>query len=168
MLDKMLDPHAGLMIWTVISFLVLVGLMRAFAWGPLLGAIEAREEALRRERELAEKARADAEKIQKDLEARLALAQGEVKEIITQANKDGETVRVRLKEEAEKEAKGLLDKARAQLQEDKNRLVGELREEVASLSVMAAERLIKKSVDGDVKKNVLEGFFKDLEKAGKN
>jgi F-type H+-transporting ATPase subunit b len=167
MLDKMLDPHAGLMIWTVISFLVLIGLMRAMAWGPLLSVVEAREKALRDEREKAEKARQEAENIQKDLEGRLANAQTEVKEIIQQANKDGEKVRVKLREDAEAESKSMLDKTRRQLEEDKNRLVGELRSEVASLSVMAAERLIKKSVDDGVQKTVLDGFFGDLEKAEK-
>jgi F-type H+-transporting ATPase subunit b len=167
MLDKMLDPHAGLMIWTVISFLVLVGLMKALAWGPLLGVVEAREQALRDEREKAEKARQEAENIHKDLEARLANAQAAVKEIIQQANKDGDKVRAKLREDAEAESKAMLEKTRKQLEEDKNRLVGELRDEVASLSVMAAERLIKKSVDGGVKKSVLDGFFGDLEKAEK-
>ncbi|MFH2202841.1 MAG: F0F1 ATP synthase subunit B [Elusimicrobiota bacterium] len=167
MLDKLLDPHAGLMIWTIISFLVLVLLMKVFAWDAILGIIEAREKGLRDEREKAEEARAGAQQIQRELEERLANAQGEVKEIIAQANRDGEVVRTRLKSEAEKESKGLLDKTRAQLQEEKDRLVGELRSEVAALSVLAAERLIKKSVDEGVRKNVLDGFYKDLEKPGK-
>lgn len=168
MLGKMLDPHAGLMIWTVISFLVLVGLMKAVAWGPLLGAVEAREKNLRDEREKAEKARAESERIQKELEERLANAQTEVKELLAQANKDGEAVRAKLKEDAAQESKNMIDKTRGQLEEEKNRLIGELRSEVASLSVMAAERLISKSVDKGVAKNVMDGFYKDLAQSEKS
>ncbi len=165
MLDKLLDPHWGLMIWTIISFAVLVILMKKFAWGEILGIVEAREKALRDEREKAETARAEAERIQSELEERLANAQAEVKEIMAKANKDGEVVRSRLKEEAVSESKDIIDKTRAQLKEEKGRLVEELRTEVVTLSVMAAERLIKKSVDSGVKKNVLDTFFKDIDKA---
>ena len=56
---------------------------------------------------------------------------------------------------------------RAQLAEEKNRLIGELRGEVATLSVLAAERLVRKSIDADVQKTVLDGFLKELESKGK-
>lgn len=165
MLDKLLDPHTGLMIWTIISFAVLVALMKRFAWGPILGIVEKREKDLREESEKAEAARAEAERIQSELEERLANAQTEVKEILARANKDGESVRSQLKEEATLESKNIIDKTRAQLEEEKGRLVLELRGEVATLSVMAAERLIKKSVDVGVRKDVLDTFFKDIDKA---
>ena len=164
-LDKLLDPHTGLMIWTIISFAVLVMLMKKFAWGPILGIVEDREKALREESEKARTARAEAERIQSELEERLANAQTEVKEILAKANKDGETLRSKLKDDATLESKNIIDKTRAQLEEEKSRLVEELRGEVATLSVMAAERLIKKSVDGNVQKDVLETFFKDIDKA---
>lgn len=166
-MDTLLNPDLGLAIWTIASFLILVTLLRVFAWGPLLGAVEAREDKMREERERAEKARAEAERIQADLTQKLASAQDEAKRIMSEANKDGEILRSKLKKSAEEEAKGMIDKTRAQLQEEKNRLVGELRAEVANLSVLAAERLVKKSVDKDVQKAVLSDFFKDLDKQGK-
>ena len=169
MLDKLLNPDQGLIIWTIISFLILVGLLKAFAWGPLLHAIEEREAKMREEREGAEKARADAERIAKELEARLAKAADEARAVVAQAGKDGEALRASLKVQAEAEAKALLDKTRAQLDEDKRRIVGELRQEVATLSVLAAERLVKKSVDQGVQKAVLDQFFGELaEGKGKN
>ena len=87
-MDKLLSPDIGLMIWTIFSFLILVFLLRAFAWGPLLASIDARDNALREERERAEKAREESEKIQRDLEARLAVAAEEAKGIVGQASKD--------------------------------------------------------------------------------
>lgn len=163
-MDKLLSPDTGLMIWTIISFLILVILLRAFAWGPLLASIDAREKGLRDERERAERAREESEKIQQDLEKRLAGATDEARSLVAQASKDAEALRRKLKGEAEEEAKGMIEKTRSQLEDEKNKLVGELRREVASLSVSAAEQLMKKSVDEKVRKDVLEDFFAELEK----
>lgn len=168
-MDALLNPDKGLIIWTIMSFLILVGLLKAFAWGPLLHSIEEREAKMREERGRAEKARSEAERIQKELEARLGQAADEARAVLAQAGKDGETLRATLKVQAEAEAKALLEKARAQLDEDRRRIVGELRQEVASLSVLAAERLVKKSVDQGVQKAVLDQFFGELaEGKGKN
>ncbi|PCI34141.1 MAG: ATP synthase F0 subunit B [Elusimicrobia bacterium] len=163
-MGDILNPDVGLAIFTIISFLILVVLLRVVAWGPLLAAIDARERGLRDERERAEKAREESEKIQQDLEKRLTGAAEEAKDLIAQATKDAEVLRQKLKGDAEGEAKDLVDKARVQLNDEKNKLVGELRQEVVTLSVSAAERLMKKSIDDAVQKTVLDDFFSQLEK----
>jgi F-type H+-transporting ATPase subunit b len=169
-MDQLLNPDTGLMIWVIITFLCLVGILRMFAWGPLLGAIEAREGRIKADREGAEKARAEAERIQKDFESQMAGVAAKTKELLAAATKDGEALRARLKAEAEADAQAIKDKTMADLATEKNRLVGELRRETASLAVQAAEKLMRKTVDAGVQKTVLDGFFKDLEssKAGKN
>ena len=169
-MDQLLNPDTGLMIWVIITFLCLVGILRMFAWGPLLGAIEAREGRIKADREGAEKARAEAERIQKDFESQMAGVAAKTKELLAAATKDGEALRARLKAEAEADAQAIKDKTMADLATEKNRLVGELRRETASLAVQAAEKLMRKTVDAGVQKTVLDGFFKDLEssKAGNN
>lgn len=162
-MDSLLKPELGLAIWTIVSFAILVVLLRGVAWNPLLAALDAREARLRAEREGAEKARGEAERIQKELERRLSQSEAEAKDILARAGKDGEALRASLKDDAQRQAKELLERTRVQLAEDKRRLVGELRGEVAALSVMAAERLVKKSVDGAVQKSVLEQFFGELD-----
>ena len=163
-MGDILNPDVGLAIFTIISFLILVALLRTLAWGPLLASIEARERGLRDERERAEKAREESEKIQQDLEKRLSGAAEEANDLIAQATKDAETLRLKLKGDAEGEAKNLIEKARVQLGEEKTKLVDELRQEVATLSVSAAERLMKKSIDDAVQKTVLNDFFSQIEK----
>jgi len=167
-MDTLLDPDSGLIIWTIASFLILVFLLKSVAWKPLLAAVEAREKRLRDEREAAEKARTEAEKIQKELETRMNEAQAEAKKLISKAGADGEALRARLKKEAQDDAKNIIEKTRTQLGEEKRRLIGELRSEVATLSVKAAEKLMGKSVDAGVQKNVLNQFFDDLKVGGKN
>jgi F-type H+-transporting ATPase subunit b len=169
-MDKLLTPDTGLMIWVIVTFLCLVGILKLFAWGPLLAAIEAREGRIKADREGAEKARAEAERIQKDFEAQMAAVQAKSKELLAAAMKDGEALRAKLKAEAEADAQGIKDKTMADLAAEKNRLVGELRKETADIAVKAAEKLMRKTVDAGVQKTVLDGFFKDLEssKAGQN
>jgi F-type H+-transporting ATPase subunit b len=170
-MGDLLTPDLGLAVWTVVTFLILVGVLKAFAWGPLLKAVEEREARLKADREGAENARAEAERIQKELEAQLAGIQAKTKDLLAAATKDGETLRAKLKAEAEADAAAIKSKTAAELIIEKQKLVGELRREVASLSVLAAEKLLHKSVDAGVQKSVLDGFFKDLEstkKAGSN
>lgn len=162
-MDKLLSPDSGLLIWTVVTFLCLVFILKKVAWGPLLHAIEEREARLKAEREAAEAARASAEKIKAELEAQLSGAQAKARELVAQATKDSEALKASLKASAESDAQKIREKTMAELAEEKDRLVRELRKEVAGLSVMAAERLIRKSVDENVQKTVLEGFYKDLE-----
>lgn len=170
-MDKLIVPDTGLMFWTIVTFLCLVMILKKAAWGPLLKAIDEREYRLKEDRLAAEKARAEAERIQKELEAQMAGVQAKSKELLAAAAKDGEALRAKLKAEAEADAQSIKDKTAAELIVEKNRLVDELRQEVASLSVLAAEKLMRKSVDEGVQKSVLDGFFRDLDvskKAGRN
>lgn len=170
-MDKLIVPDTGLMFWTVVTFLCLVIILKKAAWGPLLKAIDEREYRLKEDRLAAEKARAEAERIQKELEAQMAGVQVKSKDLLAAASRDAEALRARLRAEAEADAQAIKDKTAAELVAEKDRLVGDLRQEVASLSVLAAEKLMRKSVDDGVQKSVLESFFRDLEsskKAGRN
>ncbi|MBI4348147.1 MAG: F0F1 ATP synthase subunit B [Elusimicrobia bacterium] len=166
-MGDILKPDAGLMFWTIVTFLTMVFLLKTFAWGPLLHAVEERERRLKEDREAAEKARNEAQKIQADLEARLAALDAKSREVLAQAQKDAEALRARHSAEAKEEAERLMEKTRATLEEEKRRLVGELRQEVANLSVQAAEKLVRKTIDAGVRKTVLDQFFQDIERPGK-
>jgi F-type H+-transporting ATPase subunit b len=166
-MDQLMNPDTGLMIWVIVTFLCLVAILKIFAWGPLLGAIEAREHGIKADREGAEKARAEAERIQKDLESQIAGVQAKAKEMLAAATKDGEILRAKLKAEAEADAAAIKTKTTADLAAEKNRLVAELRRETGDIAVRAAEKLMHKTVDAGVQKTVLDGFFKDLESAKK-
>lgn len=162
-MDQLLNPDTGLVIWTIVTFLVLVALLKMFAWGPLLHAIEEREHRLKADREGAEKARAEAERIQRELQEQMSGLQAKSRDMLAQAQKEAEALRASLKASAEADSAKIREKTMADLAEEKERLVRDLRKEVASLSVLAAERLMRKSVDEGVQKTVLEGFYKDLE-----
>ncbi len=162
-MDKLLAPEVGLIFWTVVTFLCLVWVMKKIAWGPIIEAIEEREGKMRSELEGAQTARGEAEKIRAQLEQQVAGLQTMQREMLAQATKEGEALRAKLKADAEADAQRVREKTMAELSEEKDKLTRELRKEVAGLSVMAAERLMRKTVDDGVQKSVLEGFFHDLE-----
>jgi F-type H+-transporting ATPase subunit b len=168
-MDKLLNPDTGLLIWTIVTFLCLVFILKKLAWGPLLHAIEEREARLKSERERAEAARTDAERIKTELEAQMSGLQAKSREMLAQTQKEAEALRAQLKASAEADSAKIREKTMQELSDEKERLVRDLRKEVAGLSVLAAERLMRKSVDDNVQKSVLEGFFKDLDtQKGKN
>ena len=162
-MDKLLNPDTGLLIWTIVTFLCLVFILKKMAWGPLLHAIEERESKMRGDLEGAQKARNEAEKIKNDLEAQMSGLQAKSREILAQAQKESDLLRSQLKAAAEADSAKIREKTMQELSEEKERLVRDLRKEVASLSLLAAEKLMRKSVDDNVQKTVLEGFFKDLD-----
>ena len=164
-MGELFEPHVGLMVWTSVTFILLVAVLAKFGWGPLIQALDEREGRLRAEREGAEKARAEAQRIQADLEAKLAGIDAKAREVLAQAGRDAEALRAKHAAEAEAEAKRLLDKARAELEEEKRRLVAQLRQETAQLAVQAAESLVRKSIDAGVRKAALDEFFADLDRS---
>lgn len=162
-MDRLLNPDTGLMIWTIVTFLGLVVVLKKLAWGPLLAAIEERDDRIKTDLEQSQKARTEAERIKGELESKMADLQNKSRELLAQAQKDAEALRSQLKASAEADSQKIREKTMQELGEEKERLVRDLRKEVAGLSVLAAERLLRKSVDDGVQKSVLDGFFKDLE-----
>ena len=110
-MGDLLAPDLGLTVWTVVTFLILVGILKAFAWGPLLKAVDEREARLKADREGAEKARAEAERIQKELESQLAGVQAKTKDLLAAAMRDGRVIRVDNQIELVKRASGTKDLA---------------------------------------------------------
>ena len=165
-MDKLVSPDPGLMFWTIVTFLALAALLKRFAWGPLLAAIAQREAGLRAEAEAAKQARADSERIKAELAAQLAEHQARRQEALAKAAREGEALLAKFKAAAEEDARRLRDKTAAELAREKERLVGELRREVAGLSLLAAEKLLRRSVDPAVEKAVLDDFLKEISQGG--
>jgi len=94
----------------------------------------------------------------------LAQGQEQVNTLIAQAANDAQKVRERLIKEAEAEAHRLTDMTRRQLEEDKNKVVRDLRKEVAGLSILAAEKIMRHSMNQKAQEDLLKDFFDDIDK----
>lgn len=164
-MEQLFTPHIGLMIWTILTFLILVFILGRWGWKPLIEAIEEREAKIKADLEATKSARESAEKMRAELEEKMAELSQKTREMLSQAKSDGEKAREELLKKSAEEAKQILEKTKRQLDEERDRLVRELRAEVAGLSIQAAERILRQVVDRKSQERLVQDFLKDLERA---
>lgn len=156
-MDKLLQPDLGLMVWTAVTFLLLVLILTKAAWKPILDGINKRESKIREDIERAEKSQSEAEKLRQQYETQLADAQRTIQDLITQARKEGEKARADLLSSAKQESEKIVEKGRRDLEGETDKLRAKLRSEVAELSLSVAEKILNRSVD----KKIQDEVFKD-------
>src|SRR3989344_3329637 len=115
-METLLKPDLGLMIWTVVPFLIMVAILKKVAWGPLLKVLEEREEKIRREVEAAEKNRAEMERLKADYERQMAEVETRAKALLAEAEKKGLENREAILKDAEAQARKIQEKTLQELQ----------------------------------------------------
>jgi F-type H+-transporting ATPase subunit b len=167
-METLLTPDKGLIIWTIVSFAVLVLLLGKVAWKPLIQALKDREDGIRKAIDDASSARRSADQIKAQYEQELAAAQGKAAGFISQAQAEAQKLREQMLKETEAEARRITEQTKRQLEEEKSKLSRELRQEVAGLSIRVAEKLLRHSVNAKEQEALVQGFLKDLEKEPHN
>jgi F-type H+-transporting ATPase subunit b len=157
-----LTVEGGLMLWTVFIFLLLLAVLKKFAWPAILGAVEAREQAL--ERQLAEAAhdREQAAALLAEHQKLIAEAKSQAHGIIVDARAVGEKERALAIEKTRLEQEELLARARREIGAERDSAVAELRREAVDLSLAAASRLIEKRLDGETDRKLVQDFLSTL------
>lgn len=138
------DP--GLFIWTIVTFLVLLGLLAKFAWGPLLKALDERQEMIRKSLHDADQATQDLKRLHQESAQIIATARADAQSIVAKSRVAADTVREDLKQKAKEEADALVRGAQRQIQLETARAVQQIRHEVVDLSLAVASKLIKKNL----------------------
>ncbi len=152
------------MIWTSVTFLILLAVLGKYAWGPMVKTLADRETHIRRSIEEAEAAKSSAAQMREQYEKDVARGQEKIQEMIKQANVDAQKIREKLVKDAEEEAQRLSAMNKRQMEEEKEKVLRDIRKEVASLSIQAAEKLIRHSMGSKAQDVLLQGFFDDLDK----
>jgi F-type H+-transporting ATPase subunit b len=146
---ELLKAEPGLIFWTVVTFVLLLVILRKFAWGPILAALEARENAIQKTIDDAERLHAEAQQMMAEHEARLAEAREERSKILDAARQAGEQVRTDVLEKARGEAEQIVERAQRQLALETEHAIQNLRAEAADLALKAAEKVIARSLNDD-------------------
>ena len=139
-----LDP--GLFFWTIAVFLTLLFLLKKFAWGPLLAALEERQAGIRKSLDDADTAKRELAEVQAKASALIGQARTEADTILSEARADGARIRQELREAAQKEAETITRNAQQQIQLERDRAVSEIRQQAVELSVMIASKLIRRNL----------------------
>ena len=144
--NPLVQPDPGLAIWTIVVFLVLLFLLKKFAWGPLLAALEERQAGIRKSLDDADTAKRELAELQSKTSALIGKARTEADAILSEARADGAKIRQELRDLAQQEAQAIKRDAQQQIQLERDRTVSELRREAVELSVMIASKLIRRNL----------------------
>jgi F-type H+-transporting ATPase subunit b len=157
-----MDLNPGLTLWTAITFLVLIGVLWKFAFGPISRMLVERETTIRDAIDSARREREEAEKLLAQQKEALVKAQRDAAELAKRNQQEMEAFRSQLTAQARKEADDLVASARKTIQEEKKLAVTQLRAEVADLAVAAAARIVKSSLDEKTQRQLVDEYIKDL------
>ena len=161
-MEDLLKPDFGVLALTILNFALLVFLLTKFAWKPIIGALEKREEQVRTDKETAQQARIDAEKLKAELDEKLAHISEEAAQKIAQAVKLGETQKEELLSTAKAQAQSIVDQARAQITAEKEKALKEVQGEIAQLSVLAASRVIEQEISPASSAKAVEEVLREV------
>lgn len=149
-----LDP--GLFVWTIITFLLLLTALAKFAWKPLLNILKEREDFIKSSLNDAEKAQQELARLNAEGEVIINKARGEAQSILAQ----GKAAATKLKDEtlndAKEKANMVIADAEKQIQVQKEKAIAEIKGEVVNLSLSVAEKLIKKNLNADDNKALID------------
>jgi F-type H+-transporting ATPase subunit b len=159
----LVSPDVGLMIWTLIAFLAALFILRKYAWPAITEALDKRQRAIEESIETAERARTDAAALLEEYRSRLREARAQAEEIIARARKAGEVGEREAVEVARAKREELLEQTRRDIEAETRRAIQEIRSEVADLTILATEKVTRKTLDDDDQKRLVEEALGELD-----
>ncbi|UCE02394.1 MAG: F0F1 ATP synthase subunit B [Candidatus Latescibacterota bacterium] len=157
-----MDVNPGLMIWTVVTFTLLLVVLRFVAWKPLIAALEAREQRIQEAVEQAERARNEGEELLARHRQQLDAAKAEAHQIIEEGRADAQRLGEQIKQEARADAEESKERARKEVELAADQAKKELWEESARLSTLLAERILRRSLNGEDHRKLVDEVLDEL------
>lgn len=159
---NILTPNGGLMVWTLIIFLILMFVLSKFAFRPITAAVEAREKSLEEAIEQAKHDRAEAAGLLDQQRKLLDSAHGDAQRLIGEARGAGDRVRQQLLEQAHAQQQEMLERARKEIDDERLRAIADLRREAVDLAIFGAGKVIEKNLDDQTNRKLVEQFLSTL------
>ena len=159
----LVSPSVGLMLWTLIAFGISLLLLRKYAFPKIGEALDKRRVAIEESIEASQRAREDADKLLEEYRARLTEAREQAEDIVARSRKAAE----RLEDEARADAKHtreeMMASTRRDIEAETRRAIDEIRSEVANLTVLATEKVTRKTLTGDDHKRLIEEALQEAD-----
>jgi F-type H+-transporting ATPase subunit b len=144
--NPLIQVIPGLMIWTIVAFAITLWVLKRYAFGPVQKLIDERRDRIRQSIEEADRAREEARSLLEEHRALIGQAKGEAEQILAEARKVADAQRERLRGELEEDRQRRLEETQRQIEQATTQALGEIRREVASLSLLAAEKITRKTL----------------------
>lgn len=160
---NILAPDIGLMFWTLLIFLILLFLLRKFAWKPIVTALKEREDSIEKALNEARTAREEIESLKLENDKILTQAKLDRDAMLRHAKELGDTIINQAKENAQKEGKQILAETRELVKKEKEQAMLELKNEIGDLVIKTASKVIRQELtSNDQQKKIIEESLKDL------
>lgn len=164
--SALITPHIGLIFWTTVTFLLLLVLLSKYAWGPILGAMNAREEGIKGDLDKARLERDEAQRLLEEHRALINLARKERADAVEAGRRDAERLKAEILEEARRQREQLMKQAETQIEAGLRQARSALKGEAADLAIQAAGKLMGKNLDDATQRRLVENYLADLERLG--
>jgi F-type H+-transporting ATPase subunit b len=159
----LVSPNVGLMIWTLVVFGLSMYLLGKLAFPRIAEALDRRQKAIEDSIDAAEHTRAEAERILSEYRERLAEARGQADDIVSRARKTGEAAENEILAEARSKREEMMEQTRRDIEAETRRAIQEIRAEVADLTVLATEKVARKSLTEADQKRLVEEALAELD-----
>ncbi|TFH38272.1 MAG: F0F1 ATP synthase subunit B [Chrysiogenales bacterium] len=154
--EGLLKVDPGLLLWTIITFLVLVLILWKAAWRPIVDALDARAEKVRFEIDNAERSRQEAEKLLVQHKEMMDNARNEASQIISRGREEAEKIKNDIVEKANSESRGITERAKKEIELAKDKALADIKTEIVLLSTEIASKIISKNIKPEDQKSLVE------------
>jgi F-type H+-transporting ATPase subunit b len=161
--NPLIEVRPGLMIWTIICFLVVLFVLKRYAFGPIQQMIDTRRERIQQAIAEADNARDEARKLLEEHRKLIGQAKSESEEILVEARRLADAQRDRVKQETEDDRQRRLEETRRQIEQATAQALGEIRDEVGKLSLLAAEKITRKSLTGAYQQRLIDEALAEID-----
>jgi F-type H+-transporting ATPase subunit b len=159
----LITPNVGLMVWTLVLFVVSMGILAKLAFPRISEALDRRQKAIEDSIEASERARREADEMLAQYRERLKEARQQAEEIVQRAQKAAETHERGSREAAETKRAELMEQAKRDIESETQRAIDEIRREVADLTVMATEKVTRKTLTEEDQRRLVEETLRELD-----
>jgi F-type H+-transporting ATPase subunit b len=158
----LVQPDPGLIIWTIITFLLLLFILKKAAWKPLLSALQKREDTIASSIQKAEQAKVDAEKLLKEHSERLAQAEAEAQRIINEGRQLAEKIKENITSEAKAISDKIIKESKEEIEKSRQAAIESLKKDISQIAILAASKIISENLDEKVDKKLVDKMIENL------
>ena len=155
-------------LFTLIVFTALVFLLGKYAWGPIAAGLQKREDKIRGDIEAAERARYQADASRRQYEEQMSGAEQRVRDLLAQAQADGQQVATRIRMQAQEEAEEIKERAMRDIEQSRREAVEQVRVEAATLATAVAEKILRREVNRDDQQRLINESLTEFQTVGAN
>jgi F-type H+-transporting ATPase subunit b len=158
----LLTPNTGTIFWTVLSFLLLMLILKKYAWKPILENLDKREHRIQSALDESEKNQKEAERILAEQKELLQKARKDGLDMLAENRKDAERIKKEIVDQAHKESVNLLEKAKREIEHNTQTAIAEIKNYAVDLSIAAAQKVIGENLTTEQHRTLIKNQLKEL------